>query len=84
MRMVIRGVVALLILIGRLLESGARGTAGSRFGPLLSRLAGMGTPALRLRIVKTWAIRAQKFSCIAPAMTTNNARKVTRRHWIGR
>jgi hypothetical protein len=25
-----------------------------------------------------------KFSCIAPAMTTNNARKVTRRPWIGR
>ena len=46
MRMVIRGVVALLILVARLLELGARGAVGSRFGPLLSRQAGMGTPAL--------------------------------------
>ena len=45
MRMVIRGVVALLILIARLLELEARRAAGSRFGPLLSRLAGVGTPA---------------------------------------
>jgi hypothetical protein len=33
------GVVALLILVVRLLELGARGAAGSRFGPLLSRQA---------------------------------------------
>jgi hypothetical protein len=65
MRMVIRGVVALLILVARLLELGAREAAGSRFGPLLSRLAGMGTTALRLRIVKTWAIRAQN-SAVLP------------------
>jgi hypothetical protein len=65
MRIVIRGVVALLILVARLFELGARGAAGSRFGPLFSRQAGMGTPALRLRIVKTWAIRA-KNSAVLP------------------